>query len=98
MKPMRRPGAGFNCVGLVLIVSGALTCRDSGAQPVIDELQPETRGVVAFTYQYAKSEDLVSSVVGTLQGAPITTHLIDFDVQYLVKPRWTVFGGLPLIS
>jgi hypothetical protein len=98
MRPMRRLGAAFSCVGLVLHVLGALACREIGAQPVVDELPPERRGVVAFTYQYAESQDLVSSQIGTLPSAPITTHLIDFDVQYVIKPRWTVFGGLPLIS
>jgi hypothetical protein len=50
-----------------------------------------------FTYQNQKTRDLVTSH-GLISGGIVRTQLIDFDVSYRIKDRWTINAGVPLIS
>lgn len=57
----------------------------------------EGRGEMALTYQYQRAQNLVSEDF-TINSAPITTHLVDFAVDYRINERWTLNAGLPFIS
>jgi len=81
-------------LGLVAVFVLACCFRSVGAQEA-DE--PESRGQMAFTYQYNRANGFNTSY-GEVVPADLTTHVIDFDVRYRVKDRWTVNVGLPLMS
>ena len=56
------------------------------------------RGEIDVTYQYSEEQDLHTSNVGTIPTNVLTTQSLDFNVRYALKERWTIEGGLPLIS
>jgi hypothetical protein len=59
--------------------------------------ETEPRGQLSLTYQTQKTQDLVLSHT-VMRGAAVNTHLIDAEVRYRIKDRWTITAGLPLIS
>ena len=58
----------------------------------------ERRGEIDITYQYSKESNLETDNIGTIPTNVVTTQSLDFYVRYAVKERWTIEGGLPLIS
>jgi hypothetical protein len=56
------------------------------------------RGEIDLTYQYSEEQDLHTSNIGLLKTKLLTTQSLDFNVRYALKERWTIEGGLPLIS
>jgi len=56
------------------------------------------RGEIDITYQYSEEQNLETSNFGTIPTKLLTTQSVDFNVRYALKERWTIEGGLPLIS
>ena len=56
------------------------------------------RGEIEITYQYSEEQDLHTSNIGVIKTPLLTTQAVDFNVRYALKERWTIEGGLPLIS
>jgi hypothetical protein len=56
------------------------------------------RGEIELTYQYSEEQNLETSNMGTRLTPVLTTQSLDFNVRYALKERWTIEGGLPLIS
>jgi hypothetical protein len=81
-------------LGVAAVVVLACCFGSVGAQQA-DE--PESRGQMAFTYQYNRARGFNTSY-GEVVPEDLTTHVIDFAASYRVKDRWTVSLGLPLTS
>ena len=66
----------------------------------------ERRGEIDITYQHSEEQDLHCTApagICATDGGVIPTHVVttqslDFNVRYALKERWTIEGGLPLIS
>ena len=58
----------------------------------------ERRGEIDITYQYSKESNLETDNIGTIPTNVVTTQSLDFNVRYALKERWTIEGGLPLVS
>ncbi len=58
----------------------------------------ERRGEIDITYQYSEEQNLDTTNIGTINTPVLTTQSLDFNVRYALKDRWTIEGGLPLIS
>ena len=93
----RRSGAGTRVLLTWSTAALALAAAAVRAQDVTRD-PTERRGEIDITYQYSEEQNLETSNMGTRQTPVLTTQSLDFNVRYALKERWTIEGGLPLIS
>jgi hypothetical protein len=55
------------------------------------------RGQVSISYQYNEAHSLVADNF-IIPSAKLTTNAVDFAFDFAVNSRWTVSGGVPLVS
>ena len=93
----RRIGARTRFLVSTSLAALALAWTAARAQDVTRD-PTARRGEMEITYQHSKEQNLVTSNFGTLQTYVLTNQSLDFNVRYALKDRWTIEGGLPLIS
>jgi hypothetical protein len=79
-------------VATLALAGGGVHAQDVTRDPTA------RRGEIELTYQYSEEQDLDTSNIGVLKTPVLTTQSLDFNVRYALKERWTIEGGLPLIS
>jgi len=79
-------------VASLAAASGAARAQDVTRDPTA------RRGEMEFTYQHSEEQNLDTTNIGTIPTKLLTTQSLDFNVRYALKERWTIEGGLPLIS
>jgi hypothetical protein len=81
--------SGFWLGAMALVLSGTVPAQDGDTQG--------QRGQFSISYQYNESRNLVATDF-TIPTNTLTTSAVDFAVDYAVNDRWTISGGLPLVS
>ena len=79
-------------LAVLALASTCVRAQDVTRDPTV------RRGEMDITYQYSEEQNLHTDNLGTIPTNLLTTQSIDFNFRYALKERWTIEGGVPLIS
>ena len=79
-------------IATLVLASAGVRAQDVTRDPTA------RRGEIDITYQHSEEQNLETSNNGTIKTPVLTTQTLDFNFRYALKERWTIEGGLPLVS